>query len=70
MHNRGTVDCTGLQYEGWLIQEARKRNPAIKTYGLSWVRRSERNLTGETEILSLCFCAGCPGLDRQWKLLL
>jgi hypothetical protein len=36
MHNRGEVDCSGLQYEGWLIQEARKRNPNIVTYGLSW----------------------------------
>jgi len=27
---------SGLQYEGWLIAEARRRNPAIVTYALSW----------------------------------
>jgi galactosylceramidase len=36
MHDRGQLDCSGLQYEGFLIQEAKKRNPNILTYGLSW----------------------------------
>lgn len=36
-HDRSTpADCSGLQYEGWLIQEAKARNPSILTYGLSW----------------------------------
>lgn len=36
MHNRGEIDCSGLQYEGWLISEAKKRNPSILTYG-AWL---------------------------------
>jgi galactosylceramidase len=35
MHNNATVDLnTG--YEWWLMQEAKKRNPDIKLYGLPW----------------------------------
>ena len=32
---RGDLNCT-RGYEWWVVQEARKRNPAIKTYGLTW----------------------------------
>jgi hypothetical protein len=35
-HDRdGRYDCT-TGYEYWLLSEAKKRNPAIKTYVLSW----------------------------------
>ncbi|WP_189317599.1 galactosylceramidase [Streptomyces brasiliensis] len=32
---RGQVDCTA-GYEWWLMEQAKKRNPAIKFYGLEW----------------------------------
>jgi len=35
MHTRDDLGCT-RGYEGWILSEARKRNPAIKTWGLSW----------------------------------
>ena len=35
MHTRDDLSCT-RGYEGWLISEAKKRNPGITTYGLSW----------------------------------
>lgn len=35
MHTRTDLSC-GRGYEGWLISEAKKRNPSIRTYGLSW----------------------------------
>ncbi len=35
MHTRDDLSCT-RGYENWLITEAKKRNPAILTYGLSW----------------------------------
>ena len=34
-HSRGDLSCT-RGYELWLIQQAKQRNPAIITYGLSW----------------------------------
>jgi len=34
-HFRGDLNCS-RGYEYWLLMEAKKRNPAIKTYGLSW----------------------------------
>lgn len=34
-HFRGDLNCS-RGYEYWLLKEARRRNPAIKTYGLSW----------------------------------
>jgi hypothetical protein len=34
-HFRGDLNCS-RGYEFWLLVEAKKRNPAIKTYGLSW----------------------------------
>ncbi|KAG7361104.1 glycosyl hydrolase family 59 protein [Nitzschia inconspicua] len=34
-HERGNVDCRA-GYEGWLTQEARKRNPNIIIWSLSW----------------------------------
>jgi galactosylceramidase len=35
MHYRGELSCN-RPYEFWLLEEARKRNPNIKTYALSW----------------------------------
>ena len=35
MHSRDDMGCD-RGYEGWLLQEARRRNPRIKTWGLSW----------------------------------
>jgi hypothetical protein len=35
MHSRDDLGCS-RGYEGWLLQEARLRNPSIKTWGLSW----------------------------------
>ena len=35
MHHRDDLSCE-RGYEFWLLQEARKRNPKIKTYALSW----------------------------------
>jgi galactosylceramidase len=35
MHSRGDLGCR-RGYEGWLAAEARKRNPAIKIWSLSW----------------------------------
>jgi len=35
MHERDDLSCD-RGYEFWLLEEARKRNPAIKTYALSW----------------------------------
>ena len=34
-HFRGDLNCT-RGYEWWVVNEAKKRNPAIKTFGLSW----------------------------------
>lgn len=34
-HFRGDLNCT-RGYEWWVVSEAKKRNPAIKTFGLSW----------------------------------
>eukprot|EP00040_Diaphanoeca_grandis_P037435 m.243730 g.243730 ORF g.243730 m.243730 type:complete len:926 (-) comp33818_c0_seq1:380-3157(-) len=35
MHSRDDLGCS-RGYEGWLMAEAKKRNPNIKTWGLSW----------------------------------
>lgn len=35
MHTRDDLNC-GRGYENWLLTEAKRRNPAILTYGLSW----------------------------------
>ena len=35
MHTRTDLSCS-RGYENWLIAQAKKRNPAILTYGLSW----------------------------------
>ncbi len=35
MHTRNDLGCT-RGYEGWLLSEATRRNPMIKTFGLSW----------------------------------
>lgn len=35
MHSRDDLSCT-RGYESWLVAEAAARNPAIKTFGLSW----------------------------------
>lgn len=35
MHTRDDLSCT-RGYELWLLQQAKARNPAIRTYGLSW----------------------------------
>ena len=35
MHERGDLSCY-RGYEFWLLEEARKRNPKISTYALSW----------------------------------
>jgi hypothetical protein len=34
-HWRGDLNCT-RGYEWYVMSEAKKRNPGIKTYGLSW----------------------------------
>lgn len=34
-HTRGTVHCDS-GYEWWLMEQAKKRNPNIKLYGLAW----------------------------------
>lgn len=34
-HTRGDLNCS-RGYEFWLLSEAKKRNPAIKTFALSW----------------------------------
>src|SRR4051794_8433859 len=34
-HTKGAVDCTA-GYEWWLMEQAKKRNPNIKLYGLAW----------------------------------
>eukprot|EP00039_Didymoeca_costata_P021228 m.343840 g.343840 ORF g.343840 m.343840 type:complete len:935 (-) comp23434_c0_seq1:140-2944(-) len=35
MHEKDDINCK-RGYEGWLMAEAKKRNPNIKTWGLSW----------------------------------
>eukprot|EP01047_Picozoa_sp_COSAG01_P020103 COSAG01_NODE_1136_length_11548_cov_30.375404_15_plen_44_part_00 len=35
MHTRDDLNCT-RGYEFWLMKEAKKRNPAVITYGLPW----------------------------------
>lgn len=35
MHSRDDLGC-GRGYEGWLLTEATRRNPKIRTFGLSW----------------------------------
>ena len=35
MHTRKDLNCT-RGYEFWLMKEAKKRNPAVITYGLAW----------------------------------
>jgi len=35
MHTRGDLNCS-RGYEWWILTEAKKRNPAIRTYGLAW----------------------------------
>ena len=35
MHTREDLNCT-RGYEFWLMKEAKKRNPAVITYGLPW----------------------------------
>ena len=35
MHYRDDLGCN-RGYEFWLLEQARARNPAIKTYALSW----------------------------------
>jgi hypothetical protein len=35
MHTRDDLSCT-RGYEFWLLNEAKQRNPNIKTYALSW----------------------------------
>eukprot|EP01048_Picozoa_sp_COSAG05_P008775 COSAG05_NODE_686_length_7932_cov_3.338823_8_plen_631_part_00 len=35
MHSRDDLNCT-RGYEFWLMKEAKKRNPKVITYGLSW----------------------------------
>ena len=35
MHSRDDLGC-GRGYEGFILTEARRRNPVIKTWGLSW----------------------------------
>ena len=35
MHYRDDLNCN-RGYEWWLLEEAKKRNPKIKTWGLSW----------------------------------
>eukprot|EP00035_Acanthoeca_spectabilis_P008069 m.148054 g.148054 ORF g.148054 m.148054 type:complete len:699 (+) comp14201_c0_seq3:694-2790(+) len=35
MHSRNDLNCR-RGYETWLLAEAKRRNPAIKTWGLSW----------------------------------
>ncbi len=44
MHSRDDLGCD-RGYEGWLMSEAKKRNPEIKTWGLSW-----------GEFIALLFC--------------
>src|SRR5947208_1478626 len=34
-HVKGTVNCS-VGYEFWIAEQAKKRNPAIKLYGLAW----------------------------------
>ena len=34
-HTRGVIDCTA-GYEWWLMEQAKKRNPHLKLYGLAW----------------------------------
>ena len=35
MHSRNDLGCN-RGYEGWLAQEARKRNPSVKIWSLAW----------------------------------
>ena len=35
MHTRDDLNCT-RGYEFWLMKEAKKRNPRVRTYGLAW----------------------------------
>jgi hypothetical protein len=35
MHTRSDLNCN-RGYEYWLLEEARRRNPKIVTFGLSW----------------------------------
>jgi hypothetical protein len=35
MHSRNDLGC-GRGYEGFILTEAKRRNPSIKTWGLSW----------------------------------
>jgi hypothetical protein len=46
-HTRGVVDC-GSGYEWWLMEQAKKRNPHIKLYGLAWGAPGWIGNTGNT----------------------
>lgn len=35
MHARDDLNCT-RGYEFWLMKEAKKRNPGLRTWGLAW----------------------------------
>ncbi|MGW1560838.1 NPCBM/NEW2 domain-containing protein [Streptomyces sp. NPDC002144] len=46
-HTRGTVHCDS-GYEWWLMEQAKKRNPHIKLYGLAWGAPGWIGNTGDT----------------------
>lgn len=35
MHSKDDLNCT-RGYEFWLMKEAKRRNPAVQTWGLAW----------------------------------
>ena len=43
-------------YEYWLMVEAKKRNPNVKTYALSWGTPAWVGATGESLCVFVCFC--------------
>jgi O-glycosyl hydrolase len=46
-HTKGAVNCDS-GYEWWLMEQARKRNPHIKLYGLAWGAPGWIGNTGDT----------------------
>jgi hypothetical protein len=55
-------------YEWWLMAEAKKRNPSVITYALSWVRC--RNVFACNTLTSRVHFAGCAWVGGQWIVLL
>ena len=51
MHSRSDLNYK-RGYEYWLMSEAKKRNPKVTTYGLSWVAPGWINNGSDWDVLA------------------